>query len=168
MSEEVLRAVGWSGCRYGGHPRGTAGGRPLVSAGGTVSRGSAVVLGCAASCGRSGWDVGVAETCRCHLPMVPPEGLPQWWPQRDPEPDERVLAVALYGQDPECLRRVRRREGWCHRGSGVRHPAGPAVSWVDVGRCWAGVDHAVVDATEAVVSAEQRPHLTVITDMTAR
>jgi len=30
------------------------------------------------------------------------------------------------------------------------------------------VDHAVVDATEAVVSAEQRPHLTVITDMAAR
>lgn len=124
--------------------------------------------GCSVGRGSPGRGVGVVDICRCRLPMVPPEGLPRWWPRQDPEPDERVLAVVLYGQDPECLRRVRRREGWCLRGSGVRPPAVPAVSWMEVGRCGAGVDHAVVDATEVVVSAEQRPHLTVITDAASR
>lgn len=94
--------------------------------------------------------------CRCHLPLAPPDG-PHWWPQRDPEPDERVLAVALYGQNPSLLRLVRLRDGWHRRGWGANHlDATPPVPWTGAGQCWAGVHHAAVDATDLVAGAEQR------------
>lgn len=103
--------------------------------------------------------------CRCLLPLVPPDELPHWWPQRDPEPGEQVLAVAPYQQDPGLLRLIRLRDGWHHRGSGINPLADtPPVRWADTGRCWAGAHHAVVDATELVASAEQRPHLVALTD----
>ncbi len=96
------------------------------------------------------------------MPLDGPEGRPHWWPQRDPEPDGRVLAVASYGADPAFLRLVRVRGRWYRRGLGANHAdATPPVAWSDAGRCWAGVHHAVVDATEPVASAEQRPRLLV-------
>lgn len=106
--------------------------------------------------------------CRCHLPLAPPDG-PHWWPQRDPEPGERVLAVALYGQDAGFLRLVRLRGRWYRRGSGANHPdaTGP-VPWANAGRCWDGAHHAVVDATGLVPSGEQRPRVVVVGDAAIR
>lgn len=39
---------------------------------------------------------GLAEVCRCHLPLDVPEGRPCLWPQHDSDPAERVLAVASW------------------------------------------------------------------------
>jgi len=78
-----------------------------------------------------------------------------------------VLAVALYGDDPRFLRLVRVRSLWYRRGTGAAHPDHSApVPWSDAGRCWAGQDHAVVDATEQVASAEHRPRLLVTVEAT--
>jgi len=105
--------------------------------------------------------------CRCHLPLVPPDGLACWWPRRDPEPGDHVLAVAMHGDDARFLRLVRVRERWYRRGAGANHPdSTPPVPWSEAGRCWAGTHHAVVDATDMVASAEQRPRLLVTVQTT--
>ncbi len=63
-----------------------------------------------------GWAEPMADTCRCHLPVDPPLDLPHWWPCRDPEPAKHVVAVAMYGQQPAFLRRVRVPGGWHTQG----------------------------------------------------
>ncbi len=89
----------------------------------------------------------MADLCRCHLPFDPPAG-PHWWPARDPEPGEHVLAVAIYGQDPRFLRRVRVAGGWLSQGSAANYPdCTPPAPWTYTGRCWDDVDHSVVDVT---------------------
>ncbi len=89
----------------------------------------------------------MADTCRCHLPLDPPFDR-HWLPWRDPEPELAVLTVALYGHDPAFLRRVRVPGGWLSQGSGACHPGCiPPNQWQDIGWCWAGVQHPVVDAT---------------------
>ncbi|MBA2309866.1 MAG: hypothetical protein H0W01_11390 [Pseudonocardiales bacterium] len=89
----------------------------------------------------------MADTCRCHLPFDPPVG-PHWWPSRDPEPATTVRTVALAGQDPAFLRAERDAAGWRTEGLGAAYPEStPARGWGDVGHCWDGVEHAVVDVT---------------------
>lgn len=71
-----------------------------------------------------------------------------WWPRRDPEPGLAVRAVALHGQDPEFLRRVRVPGGWHTEGAGAAYPeCTPPAPWVQAGRCWAEAGHPVVDVT---------------------
>lgn len=90
----------------------------------------------------------MADRCRCHLPVDVPLDIQHWWPERDPEPGMRVRAVALYGQEPAFLHRVRVKGGWHTRGLGANHPGStPPKSWEEVGQCWAGEKHAVVDVT---------------------
>ncbi len=102
---------------------------------------------------------GADRRCRCQLPLVSPDG-PHWWPQRDPEPGERVLAVALYGEDAGFLRLVRLLGRWYRRGSGANHPdVTEPVPWANAGQCWAEAHHAVVDATGLIPSGEQRPRV---------
>lgn len=102
----------------------------------------------------------MADTCRCHLPFGPPDG-PHWWPLHDPEPDQRVSAVALAGDNPRLMYLVRRPEGWSQQGVRVYHPdVIRPMPWTDVGRCWDGVHHAVVDATEAVAGSRPAPDQT--------
>jgi len=92
----------------------------------------------------------MADTCRCHLPLDPPFG-PHWLPVRDLEPGPQVLAVALHGQSPTFLRRVRVFGGWHSEGLAAAHPeVTPPTPWVEVGRCWADEQHAVVDVTEPI------------------
>lgn len=98
---------------------------------------------------------GMAELCRCHLPSDSPSGR-HWFPSRHAEPDLRVLAIALHGQDPQFLRRVRVPGGWHSQGLGAAHPdATPPKPWTDVGLCWAGQQHAVVDVTWCVAPADE-------------
>ena len=96
----------------------------------------------------------MADICRCHLPLDPPLDLPAgryWWPRRDAEPGPAVQVVALYGVDPDFLRRVREPGGWRRRGHGANYPdSTPPGQWSEVGLCWAQVDHAVVDVTYGV------------------
>ncbi len=90
----------------------------------------------------------MADTCRCHLPFDPPDG-PHWWPSRDPEPNTSVRVVALAGRDPALLRSERDTGGWRTAGLFAAHPRfTPAKGWGDVGRCWDGIEHAVVDVTD--------------------
>ncbi len=89
----------------------------------------------------------MADECRCQLPLDPPIDR-HWLPWRDPEPNSPVRAVALYGQDPGLLRRVRVAGGWHTEGVGAAYsectPPGP---WQRTGQCWAQVPHPVVDVT---------------------
>jgi len=87
--------------------------------------------------------------CRCHLPLGPPEASTAcWWPSRSPEPDTTVQAVALAGQDPGFLRTERRGRYWFTAGAAAAHPDHPQPKgWGEVGRCWNGAEHAVVDVT---------------------
>lgn len=91
----------------------------------------------------------MADRCRCHLPLVPPTDTgPHWWPSRDPEPDPTVQAVTLVGQQPTFLRTERRGGKWYTAGAAAAHPESPqAKGWGDVGRCWDGIEHAVIDVT---------------------
>ncbi len=59
-----------------------------------------------------------------------------------------MRAVASYGQDPGFLRRVRVAGGWHTVGLEAAHPdCTPPAPWAESGRCWAQVDHPVVDVT---------------------
>jgi len=72
-------------------------------------------------------------------------------PWHDPEPGLQVLAVAFHGQSPAFLHWARVSRGWHTQGLGAAHPdATPPRPWTEVGRCWAGEQHAVVDVTESV------------------
>ncbi len=87
------------------------------------------------------------QECRCGLSLDPQVAL-SWWPRTDPEPGPEVRAVALYGQDPGFLRRVRVVGGWRTEGAGAAHPeCTPPSPWAEVGRCWPQVAHPVVDVT---------------------
>ncbi|MGI9001268.1 MAG: hypothetical protein ACR2GH_06335 [Pseudonocardia sp.] len=81
--------------------------------------------------------------------MDSPEG-PHWWASRDPEPGPEVLAVALLGRDPGFLRSVRVLGGWHTRGAAATY-ADLALPepWAQVGCCWDGVEHPVLDVTAA-------------------
>ncbi len=103
----------------------------------------------------------MADTCRCHLPLDPPIGV-HWLPWRDPEPGLHVLAVALYDEEPSFLRRVRVPGGWHTEGCGAAHPeATPPKPWQEVGRCWDGVEHPVVDVTAFLVPKPEYPSIVV-------
>lgn len=87
--------------------------------------------------------------CRCHRAFGVPDGLRFWAPMRDPEPDAEVRIVAFVGEDPAILRMVRVPGGWHGQGVAAPHPELTAPEpWPTVGRCWAGADHSVIDATD--------------------
>lgn len=70
----------------------------------------------------------MADVCRCHLPVDPPDNTgPHWWPSRHPEPDTTVQAVALVGQDPAFLRAERRPGQVVHRRPRPGAPRIPAA-----------------------------------------
>lgn len=91
----------------------------------------------------------MADVCRCHLPIDPPDDTgPHRWPAREPEPAATVRAVALVGQDPIFLRAERDGAGWRTAGHAAAHPGCvPARLWRELGVCWAGTSHAVIDVT---------------------
>ncbi|MGH3568363.1 MAG: hypothetical protein ACRDRH_20505 [Pseudonocardia sp.] len=65
-----------------------------------------------------------------------------------------MRAVALYGQDPRILRRRRVPGGWHGEGLAASYPdRTPPVPWPEAGRCWAEVDHPVVDVTGVIAPA---------------
>jgi hypothetical protein len=103
----------------------------------------------------------VADLCRCHLPLDPPPDN-HWLPWRDPEPESSVLAVALHGQHPTFLRRMRVPDGWHTEGSGANHPdSTPPRPWVEIGQCWAGEQHAVVDVTAFIAPKLEQSRIVV-------
>ncbi len=86
-------------------------------------------------------------SCRCHRPLSAPEGR-HWWPRRDAEPDSSVTTVAVHGEDPWFLHRVRVDGGWHTRGAGSCYAeSSPPKPWNQIGTCWAGAEHPVVDVT---------------------
>jgi len=124
-------------------------------------------IGCGSRGRRSGGGVVAERVCRCGLSLEPSGGDRCWRPCRDPEPDTGVRVVALVGQDPAFLRAVRTSDGWHTEGLGAAHPdCSPSRGWGDVGRCWAGEQHPVVDVSDwpaqratpnKTVPASQRP-----------
>lgn len=96
---------------------------------------------------RNGHAPAVPAVCRCHRPLTAPEGA-HWWPSRDPEPDGHIRVVAVYGEDPGFLRRVRVGGGWRTHGAGACYTeSSPPRPWAQLGNCWAGAQHPVVDVT---------------------
>ncbi len=88
-----------------------------------------------------------AERCRCRRPLTPPEGQ-HWWPHRDPEPGPEVRVVVVWGDKPHVLRSVRVEDGWHAQGFAAPYPEHtPPEPWTATGRCGAGSQHPVVDAT---------------------
>jgi len=115
--------------------------------------------GCGSRGRRSGGGDVAERFCRCHLPLDPPQEQ-HWWPTDEPEPDTTVHAVAMAGSHPWFLRSERREDGWHTAGCGAAHPdSTPARGWGDVGSCWAGIHHAVVDVS-AWLSAARAPNQT--------
>lgn len=97
--------------------------------------------------------------CRCHRPLAAPDHQ-HWWPHQDPEPPDRVSVVAVYGEDPGFLRRVRVRGGWRTMGAGACYAdSSPPRPWSELGSCWAGGTHPVVDVTgwEYVSESAEQP-----------
>jgi len=66
--------------------------------------------------------------------------------------------VARAGDNPRSMHLVRLGEGWSEHGSRVCYPdVLQPMPWAKVGRCWDGVHHAVVDATNAVFRPRPSP-----------
>jgi hypothetical protein len=68
-----------------------------------------------------------------------------WQPMADREPCPRieaVVSVAIYGLDPLRMRAVQVPGGWLRHGSWVRPRR---IGWTEVGLCWCGLSHPVVD-----------------------
>ena len=54
----------------------------------------------------------------------------------------------MAGRDPALLRSERTGNGWRTAGLFAAHPGHlTPKGWGDVGRCWDGVEHAVIDIT---------------------
>ena len=77
------------------------------------------------------------------------------------------MAVALHGQDPRFLRRIRVQGGWRSRGLGAAHPdATPPAHWAEIGQRWAGEQHVVIDVTAFVApGTNYQPRVVVMTDV---
>jgi hypothetical protein len=91
-----------------------------------------------------------APECSCGLPIEPPTWVAHWHSDKDPEPTG-VDAVARYGQSPQLRRAVRVPGGWAEVGSLVNFyiDRTPPLSWREVGTCWAGVRHPLVEVKDA-------------------
>ena len=94
----------------------------------------------------------MSRSCRCGLPLEPPDGR-YWQPTSgDPEPGPDVQALAICRQDPALLRWERVDGGWqCHGALAAPYPT-PPKPWVQVGHCWARGKHHVVDVTSSLRS----------------
>jgi len=56
--------------------------------------------------------------------------------------------IVLNGDDPQSMRIMRVPGGWHAQGTAASHPELTAPEpWTEVGLCWAGREHPVVDAT---------------------
>jgi hypothetical protein len=86
-------------------------------------------------------------SCRCRLPLDPPDGR-YWLPSQHPDPGPEVVqAVAICGQDPALLRWERVDGGWRCQGAAAVPYETPPKPWDRVGRCWDGTQHPVHDVT---------------------
>lgn len=78
--------------------------------------------------------------CRLELHPQPPSDRRWWWPNRDPEPPEHVRAVVRYGQLSALYTATRQSDGrWQARNEGMTRP------WREIGLCWVGTPHMVVE-----------------------
>jgi hypothetical protein len=60
-----------------------------------------------------------------------------------------VRVVVRYGEAPELRRAERVKNGWTEHGAKVNfyRDRTPPMPWAEVGTCWAGTHHPVVDGT---------------------
>jgi hypothetical protein len=75
-----------------------------------------------------------------------------WHPERQPEPPQ-VSVVARWGEDPRLRRAARITYGkWAELGHMVNFYADrtPPLAWNEVGECWAGTRHPVVEVESAL------------------
>lgn len=103
----------------------------------------------------TGMDV-VDGRCRCHRSLEPPSGQ-HWLPHSDPEPGPDIRVVVLCGDEPGFLRMVRVPGGWHRQGAATSYSDYTSpVPWSDAGRCWAGAEHPVLDASRIAELAGRR------------
>jgi nitrogen fixation protein len=82
--------------------------------------------------------------CPCYLSLVPPAGIVSYQPRRDLEPPG-VQAVIRVGDEPKFRQAIRVEGGWREDGASVRCGRPAVIPWRDVGNCWAGKSHPVVE-----------------------
>jgi hypothetical protein len=87
--------------------------------------------------------------CRCGLALEPPADVKHWYPRREASPSW-VTVVVRYGEAPELRRAERVENGWTEHGPKVNFYSDrtPPMPWAEVGTCWVGTHHPVVDVTE--------------------
>lgn len=93
--------------------------------------------------------------CRCHLPLTRPSprtrGERWWLPHEDDDPGAPIMTVVRLGEQPHLYRWVRRPDGmWESHGKMVNFYTDitPPHPWAEIGRCWAGHEHAVLPCWE--------------------
>ena len=100
-------------------------------------------------------DVGNStDKCECFLFLRAPDDVKVWRPTRDGDPGPTVGVVVRYGDRPEYRRVVRVAGGWQEDGSSVRCGWPAVIPWRDVGNCWAGKSHPVVEPDDESTTGE--------------
>ncbi len=99
-------------------------------------------------------DVSDIGKCECFLVLHVPTGIKAWRPTREDDPSPAVKVVVRYGDRPEYRRVVRVASGWREDGSSVRCGRPAVIPWRDVGNCWAGKSHPVVEPDDESTTGE--------------
>jgi hypothetical protein len=86
--------------------------------------------------------------CRCGLSLEPPADVKHWHPTRE-APPSWVRVVVRYGEAPELRSAERVKNGWTEHGAKVNfyRDRTPPMRWAEVGTCWVGTHHPVVEVT---------------------
>lgn len=92
--------------------------------------------------------------CECFLVLHAPAEVTAWRPTRDNDPGPAVQVVVRYGDRPEYRRVGRVAGGWQEDGSSVRCGRPAVIPWREVGNCWAGKSHPVVQPPHESTTGE--------------
>jgi hypothetical protein len=84
--------------------------------------------------------------CTCFLVLHVPPDVKVLRPTRaQDEPGPEVRVLVRYGDRPAYRRVVRVAGGWQEEGASVRCGRPAVIPWRDVGNCWAGKSHPMVE-----------------------
>jgi hypothetical protein len=92
--------------------------------------------------------------CKCFLVLHAPADVKMWRPHRDDDPGPAVRVVVRYGDRPEYRRVVRVAGGWQEEGAPVRCGLPAVIAWREVGNCWAGESHPMVEPDDESTKGE--------------
>jgi hypothetical protein len=94
------------------------------------------------------------DKCTCFLVLHVPTGVKALRPTRDDDPGPAVRVLVRFGDRPEYRRVVRVAGGWQEDGASVRCGRPAVIAWRDVGNCWAGKSHPMVEPDDESTTGE--------------